>query len=324
MKSINEDLKNKEFKQVYLLYGKEDYLKRSYKNRLKDSLIGPEDSMNYSYYEGKNLKVSEIIDLAETMPFFSERRLIVIENSGLFKEDGQTMAEYINTMADTAYFLFIESEIDKRSKLFKAVKTKGRAVELGEQDARTLTQWILGTLKKEGKKITESTMQLFLDKTGTDMENIEKELEKLLCYTLEKEIIEAEDVEAVCTERITNQIFEMINQIADKQRKKALELYYDLLILKEPPMRILYLITRQFNLLLQVKDLSRLGYDKGVIGKKTGLPPFVIGKYISQGKRFSSESLREAIADCAAAEEEVKTGKLNDVMSVELLIIKYS
>lgn len=82
------------------------------------------------------------------------------------------------------------------------------------------------------------------------------ELEKLICYCLDRDVVTAEDVEAVCTTRITNHIFDMVNAIAEKQPQKALQLYYDLLALKEPPMRVLFLIARQCNLLLQTKELK--------------------------------------------------------------------
>ena len=104
--------------------------------------------------------------------------------------------------------------------------------------------------------ITSGAMKLFLEKTGTDMERIRQELEKLICYCMEKESITEEDVAVICSEQTENKIFDMINAMAEKKQKKAMELYYDLLALKEPPMRILYLITRQFNLLMQVKELS--------------------------------------------------------------------
>lgn len=87
------------------------------------------------------------------------------------------------------------------------------------------------------------------------MENLEKELEKLFCYCMGKEEIEISDIEAICTTQITNKIFDMVEAVAMKNQKKALDYYYDLLALKEPPMRILYLLTRQFKLLLEVKDL---------------------------------------------------------------------
>lgn len=167
-------------------------------------------------------------------------------------------------------------------------------------------------------------MNLFLTKAGTDMENIASELEKLICYTTGRDIIEDTDVEAVCTVRVQNQIFDMVNAIAEKKQKKALNLYYDLLSLKEPPMRILFLIARQFNLLLQVKELSVSIHDNRVIGEKTGLHGFIVGKYVAQAKHFKSAVLRQAVEDCVSAEESVKTGKMNDRMSVELLIVKYT
>ena len=110
----------------------------------------------------------------------------------------------------------------------------------------------------------------------------------------------------------------------EKKQKKALDLYYDLLTLKEPPMRILFLIARQFNMLLQVKELRQKGADNRQIGEKVGLPPFIAGKYVTQAAGFSREELRRAIEECVAAEEAVKTGRMNDVMSVEILIVKYS
>ena len=85
MKSLNEDIKTGQFKQVYLLYGEEAYLKKQYKDRLTRAMLPEGDTMNYAYYEGKGIDGAELIDLAETMPFFAERRLIVVENSGFFK-----------------------------------------------------------------------------------------------------------------------------------------------------------------------------------------------------------------------------------------------
>lgn len=136
------------------------------------------------------------------------------------------------------------------------MQSKGYVAEFTVQDENTLKRWIAGILGKEGKKISENTAQLLLSKTGTDMENIQMELEKLICYCLDRDVVTAEDVEAVCTTRITNHIFDMVNAIAEKQPQKALQLYYDLLALKEPPMRVLFLIARQCNLLLQTKELK--------------------------------------------------------------------
>lgn len=267
---------------------------------------------------------TQIIDLAETMPFFADHRLILIENSGFFKNATPEFAEYLKGIPDTVYFIFVETEVDKRGKMYKAVKDRGRIVEMARQDEKTLLYWIAGNMKREGKLIRESTARYLVSKTGTDMENLEKEMEKLFAYTLGREEVTVEDIEAICTTQITNKIFDMVEAVATKQQKKALDYYYDLLALKEPPMRILYLLTRQFKLLLEVKELVKKGCDKSQVAKTVGLHPFVAGKYIQQCRTFSSEELRKIMEYAADTEELVKTGRLNDRMSVELFIVKYS
>lgn len=325
MQRLNEDLKSGQFKQAYLLYGEEAYLRKQYRDRLKEALLGDGDAMNLNCFEGKDVNVGEVIDVAETLPFFAERRVIVMENTGLFKSGGEKMAEYLAGMKEgnpsQTYFVFCESEVDKRGRLFKQVQQSGYAAELKQQDEQTLKRWAAGILKQNGKKITENTLTYFLEKVGTDMENIRTELEKLICYCMEKEVVEKEDVDSICVVNITNHIFDMVTAISEKQTKKALLLYYDLLQLKEPPMRILFLIARQMNLLLQVKQLKGKGYDNKSIGEKVGLPPFIAGKNVTQASRFKERDLREAVVKCVEAEEAVKTGRLKDTVSVEMLIL---
>ena len=155
------------------------------------------------------------------------------------------------------------------------------------------------------------------------METIDKELEKLLCYTLKKEVIEAGDVRAVVTERPENKVFEMVDAIAGHDRKKALDLYSGLLALKEPPMRILYLLMRQFRILLAVKELSKKGYSSFDIAKKAGIPEFAVRKHQAQAGGFSEETALFMLQEGALLEEDVKTGKMQDKIAVEILIIKY-
>ena len=280
--------------------------------------------MNFNRFEGKDINPKEVIDLAETLPFFAERRVILIENSGFFKSSCEELAEYLSEPAPSVCYLFVEEEVDKRSKMYKTVKNKGRVVEFAVQNEELLTRWILSRLKKEGKNITGSVMQLFLSKTGTDMGNIDRELEKLICYTMDKDVIEAKDVEAIATEQTSNRIFEMINAIAEHNQRKALDLYYDLLTLKEPPMRIMYLLTRQFQILFNLKDMAGRGFDNQTMAQKAGIPPFAVKRNLSQAKGFTAAQVKGALLDGAELEEAVKTGRMNDQMAVELFIMKYS
>lgn len=324
MKTIDNDIKMGQLKNVYLLYGTEDYLKRQYRDKLKHALVEPDDTMNFSAYEGKDINPKELIDLSETLPFFKEKRMILVENSGFFKNSCDDLAEYMSQVPESTCFVFVEEEVDKRSKLFKAASRAGSAVEFETPKEDMLVRWILGRIQREGKKITQSVMQLFLSKTGSDMENIDKELEKLICYTLDKTEIAAADVEAICTGQTENKIFEMIDAISAKNQKKALDLYYDLLALKEAPMRILFLIARQFQNLLLIKSMSAKGYPAVSIAKTAGMPSFAVQKNLRQAGAFKINQLKEAIEDCGQAEEDVKTGRMADQLAVEILIVKYS
>jgi len=323
MKNIKEHIKLNSFKPVYLLYGTESYLKKLYKDKLKVAILNGSDEMNYSYFEGKGIEIPKLIEIANTLPFFSDKRLIIIENSGLFKSSND-LADYIKQIPDTTHIIFVENEVDKRNRLFKAVKDVGNISEMNSMDEANLKLWVASLLNKDKKKVTADTILYLLSKTGTDMENIQNEVEKLICYAWDRDVITREDIDEVSTTQITNKIFLMIDAIGNKNQDKALELYYDLLALREKPMSILYLITRQFNILLQVKELASLGYNNTVISQKTGLMPFTISKYISQGKNFSTVILQEALDSCTEIEEMIKTGRLIDKIGVELLIVKYS
>ena len=99
MKSIDEDIKTGQFQNVYLLYGEEAYLKRQYKEKLLKAMVTQGDTMNFSAYEGKDIAQGELIDLAETLPFFAERRVILVEDSGFFKNSAEELAAYIPEVA---------------------------------------------------------------------------------------------------------------------------------------------------------------------------------------------------------------------------------
>ena len=324
MKSLNEDLKTGQFKQIYLLYGEEEYLKKQYKERFIKAMLPGGDTMNISRFHGKGTDLREVMDIAETLPFFAERRLIVMENTGVFKNAAPEFADYLKKLPDTTFMIFLDEELDKRSKTYKAVKDKGRIVELKRQDEKTLLRWIMGLAKQEGKQMSESVARYFLGKVGNDMDNIRQELEKLFCYCLHHTDIRVDDIEEICTTQIGNHIFDMVDAVANKEQKKALDYYYDLLALKEPPMRILYLLVRQFRILMEIKELEKTGYGPKEMASKAGLMPFLIGKYRAQARAFSGKELRAIVEDGVQTEENVKTGIMNDVLSVELYLIQHS
>lgn len=324
MKIILDHIKNQSFKSMYLLYGEERYLVTQFKDNLKKAIIG-DDSMNYSYYEGEKLSIKEILATADTMPFFAERRLIVIENSGFFKNQAEEFAEYIkNGLPEYLHIVFVETDVDKRSKMYKAVNSAGYVAEMKIQTENDLIKWITGKLAKENKHIEIQTASYLIAKVGMELSNINSEITKLICYCYDRPVITVKDIDAICTTQIQNKIFDMITAISLKKQKEALDMYYDLLLLREPPMKILALIVRQFNMLLQTKEFTEKRIDNKTMASKLGVAPFLIPKLMNQAKSFTIEQLKEALEFSAIMETDFKSGRIEDKLAVEMIIIKYS
>lgn len=324
MKNILEDIKQNSFQNIYLLYGDEVYLKHQYRDKLIHALQVEEDTMNFAKYEGKGIAEAEVIGLAETVPFFADHRVILLEDTGFFKNATERLPEYVTELPEYLVMIFVESEVDKRNRMFKAVSKAGRVVEFGVQKEDTLLTWVAQMLGREGKKITKPDAKLFLSRTGTDMSNISSEVEKLICYAWDKDVITAADIETICSEQMENRIFDMIRAVTEKKQEQALSLYYDLLALKEPPMRILYLIARQYNQMLQVKEASENGWGMQEISSKLGIQSFLVRNYLNYGKHYTGKQLLEIVKKCTDTEEAVKTGRMTDALSVELLIVEFS
>ena len=323
MQKIKEHIKQNQFSSVYLLFGQEDYLKRIYRDKLKNAIISPEDTMNYTYFEGKDLEVNKAMSIGDTVPFFSERRLVVIENSGLFKSQSD-FADYIPNIPDTTVFVFVEKEVDKRNRMYKAVQKHGTVSEMNGLSESDLKLWIASVLKKSGKKITEQDIIYLLQRVGSDMKNLENEIEKIICYDLEECVITRAHIDAVCVEQTEGKIFQMIDAIGQKNQDEALNLYYDLISVREKPMSILYLLIRHFNILMQVKEMNHAGSSNGDMASRIGIPPFSVKKYIGQVKNFKMSEIKNNLERCAEVDQAVKTGLLLDQIGVELLIVEFS
>ncbi|MCH5272081.1 MAG: DNA polymerase III subunit delta [Lachnospiraceae bacterium] len=320
MKGIKEHIKTGQYKTVYLLYGTETYLRRFYTSKLKAGALAGGDEMNLSVFSGKDTDWNEVRNLAETMPFFAEHRVIVLENTGAFK-NACDFADEISRIPESAVLIFNETEVDKRSRMFKAVKEHGYVCEMNGLGESDLMLWSAQLLNRDGKKISKDDLRFFLERVGSDMENIESEAEKLVCYTGEREVITKEDILAVTVEQISGKIFAMIDALGAKDKKLALKLYHDLLAVREKPMTVLYLMVRQCNMILQAAEMNRQGLDRSAIASKAGMPPFAVGKCLSQAKNFTKEQLFRLVTYGTELEEQIKTGRIDERIAVELFLL---
>jgi len=324
MRRIDEDISSGQFQNIYLLYGEEDYLKLQYKNKLLKALVNEGDNMNFTKYEDNGINVGQVIDQAETMPFFAEHRVILIENSGFGKKMPEDLGNYLSSIPDFTIFIFVEPSADKRGKLYKAAKAAGRDIEMNMPNESVLAKWGGGQLNAAGKQMKRDAWSQFLNMTHDSMDNMATELDKLVSYVGDRNQITLEDVNAICIARVETKIFDMLNAISAKDLKKTLDLYQDMLSAKEPPMRILTMIVRQFRQMKVIKELSAYGNNAGTIASKVGMPDFAVKRTMQLANNFSAKEITNLLNDAADFEEQFKTGRLDEKLAVELIIMKYA
>lgn len=321
MNHISENIASKTFEHVYLLYGSEAYMRRRAANELCNAIVPATDTMNRMSFEGKDTQEGEIIDLGETLPLFSERRLIVVKNSGFFKGSSELLTDYMAAIPDYLTLVFSEDEVDKRSRLYRAVVKYGYAEEFKIQDEKTLIRWAARLMQQGGRKIRQGDAEYFIARTGRDMGRIALEVDKLTAYTEGREEITRGDIDALTGRETENKIFDMTAAVAAGDRKKALALYRDLLELREAPMRILILIERQFRQMLLTAGMLEEKAGNEEIARKLGVPSFVVRRYGGMVRHMKKENLQHAAELCLQFEEDIKNGRITDRLSVELLLI---
>ncbi len=344
MAIVSNDIKTKNFKRVYLLYGEQDYLRLHYKNALKSAIVREGDNFNYSYFEGKGIDANAVFDTILTVPFMAEKRLVIVENSGWFggrqsksgkdeeaagseddsKDNGDIVLKIINSVPEETVLVFVEPAVDKRKKSFQAVTKAGVSEEYSHRTDEQLMGWLAGIAKASGKNITASTANYILDECGRDMITLKNEMDKLTAYTYDRDVITVKDVDAVCSREVNEKIFDMIDAMAANNQKAALKVYFDLLILRESPFFILSLLSRQFRQMLAIKDGLNRNESLNDIKYRLSLKDYPANKMSGQVRRMTYSGIKARVEACAKTETDIKSGNIIDRIGVELLIIECS
>ncbi len=324
MKELKNHIKLRQFKPIYLLFGEESFLIKKYSNEL-EKIIEPEAQiMNFDRFRDKESSVESICDAASTLPFMSEKRLVFVESSGLFapgrKDDSERICDFLDELPDSTHMVFVETNVDKRSRLYKKVGKLGHCAEFKTQSEKDLAVWVEQIFKKQGKVISKPDATLLIRTVSPDMDTIFKECEKITAYLGQRDRVRSEDIEQICIKSLEAQIFQMLDAFGHKNAGTALDIYSRLIRLKESPIMIISMIARQLRLIIQSKLLLNKGLDSASIAQRLAQRPFVISECIRQGKNFSPETLQRALKSCLETDVNIKTGKISDVLAVELLI----
>lgn len=325
MASILKSIEKNGLKNFYLLYGPEVYLKNYYIDQIKKKIIPDEFlDMNFNILSDN---AEDLVDSAMSLPFMNKYRLIVIKESGFFypgkKTDVDLILKYINDFAETSIIIFCESKIDKRNKLYKKICELGESIEIKKPGDKELITWIINICQAQNKLITRDDADFILkDINNGDMTFIRNELDKLISYKKDSNIIERDDIELLCTKSIDAKIFELVSNIGNKKLESAIINYNNLLFLKEQPLVILSMIARQFILLLQTKIFDQEKKSLDAIADLLGVKKFVVIDCLRQAKNFSCDKLAQAIKTCLDIDYKIKTGQLTDKLAIQTLIIK--
>lgn len=349
-------LKTKTPARIYLFHGDEPFLIDYYVGDIKKIILeGDNESLNLSIFEG-NIDIDEIIDACDTFPVFAERKLVIVKNSGLFYSKSKknssssndedmpveddlnleketplrnkaqaALIEYIADIPDTTCLIFIESQADKRLKIYKQVAAHGLSLEFSRNKPSELVPWVIKGMKSCNKIIDYEAAQHLVAISEADMYTLRNEIFKLADYAGDRKEITLNDVKLMAIPTIKSVIFDLLDAVAKKDTAKSLIILNDIITLKEPEQKILAMLSKQMGEILKLKLLMEERATQDQINQYfQGKHPYALKIMTEQAYGMSVEYLKNILKNCMEAEENYKKGLIEPKLALELLLEKIS
>lgn len=337
MMQLFTNLKGGNVDKLYLFYGPEDLLIKEAVNRIKGALIPASlEYLNLTIIDGDTATAESIVNACETLPFMNKRRLVIVNNvsftpSGKRGFTGEAIEKLHNCFEHLPSYICLvitaKGNPDRRTKLMKTVKTLGNIVEFEKLKQSSLEKWVAKRFAKDGKSIPLPVLKRFIELTGYQerdsdktLEGIANEIKKVVQYCDSRTVIRREDVEALAPESLNTNIFKLVDSIGGRDISKSFALLEDMKRGGEPPIRVLFMISRQFRLLLQTSLYKERGYSSKAIASKLRLPPFVVVSLMRQADNFAQGDLKDALKKCGEADMKIKSGGLEPWIALELFV----
>lgn len=321
---LNDDIKNHTFSHVYVLYGDEVYLRDQFKENLKKALMPENPSMNYSSFQGGKIDPQAVCQMAETMPFLSDHRLILIEDSSFFKSASDPMVHLLDSTPETVNLIFCEDMVDRRGRMYKTAAKAGSVCEFTTPDEKTLRRWLMQSAKRGGHLMKESAAQLMINWCGHDMFCLHNEIEKLISYCAKDTEITEQQIKEICSRQLKDTIFQLSSAIALRKREDAFAAYRDLIGLETKPNQILYMLRREFKLVWLTKAFVHQGETQQETARRVGIHPAFIGRYIKAQESFSEVQLRAITDELAEIQARIHTGRAEARNALESFMMKHT
>lgn len=309
---------------IYVLYGLERYLiDKEIKKIIENNNI---DELSISKYNAKNNSLEEILFDVDSMPLFGSKRLIIIDESYFFtgeKSSDEHLLEkiekFLNGFSSNNIVLFVvnNEKLDERKKITKLVKKIGKCIEFNaKSDANATIKDLL-----KDYDISTSNINLIKIRINNKSEVINSEIDKLLIYKEDKTISE-EDIINVISEYPNIDFFQFIDNIINKKVEETLKTYYELLKLKEEPIKIIVTLANQFRLMYQAKKMFQSGYSEKDIVTETGEHPYRVKLAISKAQKYKDEDLLEILKKLGEINLNAKKGLVDSKTALEMFIIE--
>lgn len=305
---------------VYLLYGTKDF---QINEEIK-KITKKQDQMNISKYDLNNTPLKLIIDDAQTISMFEDKKTVIVDNANMFtgttSKDSDIIENYLNHINENTILILIvhNEKLDTRKKITKLIKKIGIVKEFNDE---TNPAVIVKKLLKD-YNINDKTINLFIDRVGNNPLIIQNEINKIKIYKGNNKTISDEDILNLTTKIIDIDIFKLIDYIIKKNKNKALELYHEMIKMNEEPIKILVILANQFRIMYQSKELLKKGYSEKDIASILKIHPYRVKLAIQNSRSYPSEVLLKHLNNLADIDIGIKTGKLNKNLVLELFMLK--
>lgn len=309
---------------LIFLYGENTYRAKQKLNQIIERYKKNHKSgLNLKYFDAKEVDFKEISDKLKVTSMFNEKKLVVLKgifSSKKFKEEFlKQPKELVNT--EDIIVIYQRGKVDKRKKLFKFLEKKSKYQEFKMLKDKELKDWIEKEFSKHNSKITKKALTTLVNYVGNNIWHLVNEIEKLVSYK-NRETVKQKDVKLLVKSKVDTDIFKTIDAIAEKDKRKALNLVNKHFKKGDSPLYVLSMINYQFRNLLIIKDLIEKHIPYRDIFKKTNLHPFVVKKSYFQSKKFSLSKIKKVHQMLFKMDFEIKTGKIEPDLALELLITK--
>lgn len=339
MKTVEKTIKaikKEELKPCYLIWGTEELLIErlltAFNDRMKQD---DEDPNNTIHFNLNDSTVDDVIHEAESFPFFGQKKLLVVHDSYIFSGKKapaglthtiEKLEAYVNNPSDFSVLVFLApyEKLDKRKKITKTMLKATEALEVNPASGKETKTYLQEFFADKGFTIDNEPLELLLRLTDYNLSLAMREAEKLTTYLYGEREITDDSVRKLVSKSLEQNIFDLNERLLNKRVKEAIELYQDLLTQKEDPIKILALMISQFRLLIQVKILKSKGYQQSDIASILKVHPYRVKLAGQKEKQFSQSALSQAHHLLITADYEVKTGKINPELQVELFIWQFS